>query len=118
MLPLRAVVARTNCREGASAILGSHTATGSERVWSDQHSVRVKYDGAVELEVPEQFYKEKGWLPPFATCRTISRDGDGDAWVERAADRLQQSADLHRRPLAPARRRNAALLEARRNGPQ
>ncbi len=33
--------------------------------WSDQHSVRVKYDGAVELEVPEQFYKEKGWLPPF-----------------------------------------------------
>jgi hypothetical protein len=33
--------------------------------WSDQHSVRVKYDGAVELEVPEQFYKEKGWQPPF-----------------------------------------------------
>jgi hypothetical protein len=32
VLPLRAVVARTNCREGASAILGSHTATGSERV--------------------------------------------------------------------------------------
>lgn len=33
--------------------------------WSDQHSVRVKYDGAVELEVPEQFYKEKGWQPAF-----------------------------------------------------
>jgi hypothetical protein len=33
--------------------------------WSDQHSVRVKYDGAVELEVPEKFYKEKGWLPLF-----------------------------------------------------
>ena len=32
VLPLRAVVVRTNCREGASAILGSHTTTGSERV--------------------------------------------------------------------------------------
>src|ERR1700737_3426680 len=30
----------------------------------------------------------------------------------RAAGRLQQSADLHRRPLAAARRRNAALLQA------
>ena len=33
--------------------------------WSDQHSVRVKYDGTVELEVPEKFYKEKGWQPLF-----------------------------------------------------
>ena len=33
--------------------------------WSDQHSVRVKYDGCVELEVPEKWYKEKGWKPLF-----------------------------------------------------
>ena len=33
--------------------------------WSDQHSVRVKYDGCVELEVPEKWYKEKGWQPLF-----------------------------------------------------
>jgi hypothetical protein len=33
--------------------------------WNDQHSVRVKYDGTVELEVPEKFYKEKGWQPLF-----------------------------------------------------
>jgi hypothetical protein len=32
--------------------------------WGDQHSVRVKYDGAVELEVPEAFYREEGWQPP------------------------------------------------------
>jgi hypothetical protein len=25
----------------------------------------VKYDGAVELEVPVKFYKEKGWQPFF-----------------------------------------------------
>jgi len=32
--------------------------------WGDQHSVRVKYDGALELEVPESFYREEGWQPP------------------------------------------------------
>jgi hypothetical protein len=44
--------------------------------------------------------------------------GDDDACVERArAGRLQQSENLHRRPLPPSRRRNAALVEARCNGP-
>ncbi|HKN09578.1 MAG TPA: hypothetical protein VJ376_08860 [Pseudomonadota bacterium] len=33
--------------------------------WGDQHSVRVKYDGALELEVPENFYRGEGWQPPF-----------------------------------------------------
>jgi hypothetical protein len=33
--------------------------------WGDQHSVRVKYDGGSELEVPEQFYRAEGWQPPF-----------------------------------------------------
>jgi len=33
--------------------------------WGEQeHGVRVKYDGAVELEVPESFYREQGWQPP------------------------------------------------------
>jgi hypothetical protein len=32
--------------------------------WGDQHSIRVKYDGALELEVPESFYREEGWQPP------------------------------------------------------
>jgi hypothetical protein len=40
----------------------------------------------------------------------------GDLFPDLA--KLQQSADLHRRPLAAARRRNATLLQARCNGPQ
>ncbi len=39
--------------------------------WGDQHSVRVKYTSGPEdefgpeLEVPEKFYAEEGWQPPF-----------------------------------------------------
>jgi hypothetical protein len=32
--------------------------------WSDQNSVRVRYDGTLELEVPESFYQKQGWQPP------------------------------------------------------
>src|ERR1700730_10695048 len=54
---------------------------------------------------------------PLKAAGRLSRD-DGDACaVERAAGRLQQSADLHRRPFAAARRGNATLLQARCNGP-
>jgi hypothetical protein len=48
-------------------MLGPMAAEGLYRKrngWGDQHSVRVKYDGALELEVPESFYREEGWQPP------------------------------------------------------
>ena len=55
---------------------------------------------------------------PFKAAGRLSRDGGDGACVERAADRLQQSADLYRRLLAAARRWDAALLQRRCNGPQ
>jgi hypothetical protein len=54
---------------------------------------------------------------PLKAAGCLSRDGGDGACAERAAGRLQQSADLHRRPLATARRRNATLLQPRGNGP-
>jgi hypothetical protein len=48
--------------------------------------------------------------------RTASAAFGGDAFAERATGRLQQSS--HSGPLAPARRWNTALLQARCNGPQ
>ena len=63
--------------------------------WGDQHSVRVKHDNTVELEVPESFYREEGWQPPVDELpwhgeETSVPDGEGKP-VPAAGD--QQHAD-------------------------
>jgi hypothetical protein len=37
--------------------------------WSDQHSVRVKYDERQELDLPEDRYRALGYQPPFDQLR-------------------------------------------------
>jgi hypothetical protein len=33
--------------------------------WGTQHCARVKYDEAQELDVSEERYRDRGYLPPF-----------------------------------------------------
>jgi hypothetical protein len=62
-----------------SAVMSAEGMYRKRDGWSDQHSVRVKYDGCVELEVPEKWYKEKGWRPLF----------DDLPWSDEAAAAVQ-----------------------------
>ena len=64
--------------------------------WGDQHSVRVKHDNTVELEVPESFYREEGWQPPVDELPWHGEGGnlpDAGAKPVAGAGDQQQAAD-------------------------
>ena len=45
--------------------MAAHGISRKRNGWGDRHSVRVKYDDAPELWVPESFYTARGWQPSF-----------------------------------------------------
>jgi len=81
------------------------------------HAVPRPPPGRRCWSVPLTVFSRLKTLPRTTAPRHVPSPGDACA-VERTAGGLQQSGHLHRRPFAAARCGNAALLEARRNGPQ
>jgi len=53
--------------------------------WGDQHSVRVRYDGTLELEVPERWYQKQGWQPPVEQLPWADEAGGAKPSGESAA---------------------------------
>jgi hypothetical protein len=94
--------------EGAIPYFTRMSAEGLYRkrnAWGEQeHGVRVKYDGAVELEVPESFYREQGWQPPCDELpwhdEKASEDKEPES--EQQSEAQEEPAAISPNPSAPA----------------